>query len=188
MRMGSRRLKRGDCVEIGTDAFIHPQADWLKNVASYKAKKHIRNYLKQLPKQKYILCPHCHPMPGSEIIGFEDADKQVIIHGRNCPEAIRMACEKGNMIVAIDDFEATQENLYPVRMEIIGIDRFHLLQDVLDCIVGEHFLSISRLSSISEDNIVECNIEFSVHSAEEFKKIVACVSLIQGVEEVKSFA
>ncbi|MBO4263954.1 MAG: bifunctional (p)ppGpp synthetase/guanosine-3',5'-bis(diphosphate) 3'-pyrophosphohydrolase, partial [Bacteroidales bacterium] len=61
-------LKRGDCVEIGTDANTHPKAEWMEAVSSYKAKKQIRAYLKRQPKPGHILCPHCHPMPGSEII------------------------------------------------------------------------------------------------------------------------
>lgn len=179
------KLKRGDCVEIGTDDAIRPKEEWLDAVASYKAKKYIRKFLEERPKQEYILCPHCHPLPGSEIIGFEDSDKHIILHSRNCPEAIKMASEKGNSIVAIDDFCPCPDCLYPVRIGITGIDRYHLLQDILDCIVETHHLPISSLSTVTRDNIVTCNIEFSVHSGDEFKEIVALISSVDSVEEVK---
>lgn len=178
-------LKRGDCIEIGTDATIHPLEYWLNDVVSYKAKKHIRNYLKKVPKQKYVLCPHCHPLPGSEIIGFEDSEKHIILHSRNCAEAIRMASENGNSIVAIEDFCPCPDCLYPVRIDITGIDRYHLLQDILDCIVEKHQLPISCLSTVTKDNIVTCNIQFSVHSGDEFKEIVALIKAIDNVEEVR---
>lgn len=179
-------LKRGDCVEIGTEDSIHPKSDWLDAVVSYKAKKHIRSYLNKLPKQKYEFCPHCHPLPGSEIIGFEDSEKRIILHSRNCSEAIRMASEKGNMIVAVEDFEPCPDCLYPVKIDITGIDRYHLLQDILDCIVEKYHLPISSLSTMTRDNIVTCSIEFSVHSADELKEISSLISDIDKVEEVKN--
>lgn len=179
-------LKRGDCVEIGTDENAHPKADWLDSVASYKAKKHIRNYLNKLPKPAHTLCPHCHPMPGSEIIGFEDAEHHVTIHSRNCPEAIRMASEKGNTIVDVKDFVADPAVLYPVSVQIIGIDRYHLLQDILDCIVEQYKLSMSDLTIQTKDDIVSCSIKFAVHSADELNQTIRAIMSIDGVEEVNA--
>ena len=179
-------LKRGDCVEIGTDEAAHPKADWLGAVRTYKANKQIRNYLNRQPMPRHNLCPHCHPMPGSEIIGFEDAEGRVTVHGRNCPVAIRMAAEKGNTIVTVEDFTADPSVLYPFRVEITGIDRYHLLQDILDCIVGQHNLSMSGLSSHTEDDIFTCTIDFGVHSSDELKDTLAGISSIEGIEEVSA--
>ena len=177
-------LKRGDCVEIGTDDSTHPKADWLESAVSYRAKKHIRNYLNKLPKPAHTLCPHCHPMPGSEIIGFEDAEHHVTIHSRNCPEAIRMASEKGNTIVEVKDFVADPSVLYPVKVEILGIDRYHLLQDILDCIVEQHNLSMNGLVSHTKDNIATCTIDFAVHSADELNQTILAIGSFDGIEEV----
>lgn len=177
-------LKRGDCVEIGTDEAAHPKEDWLDSVVSYKAKKQIRLFINRQQKPKYALCPHCHPMPGSEIIGFEDADHHVTIHSRNCSHAIRTASEKGNTIVAVSDFLADPAVLYPIKVEIVGIDRYHLLQDILDCIVGQHKLSMTGLTSQSKDNIAYCVIEFTVHSADELNLALDAIRAIDSVEEV----
>ena len=185
-RLASLRteLKRGDCVEIGTDENARPREDWLDAVTSFRAKKHIRSYLNKLPKPKHTLCPYCHPMPGSEIIGFKDAEGHVTIHSRNCQVAIRTASEKGSTIVAVEDFVADPAVLYPVRVEIVGIDRYHLLQDILDCIVERHKLSMSGLATHTQDDIVTCSIEFSVHSADELKQALSAIRTIEGVEEV----
>lgn len=177
-------LKRGDRVEIGTDENAHPKEEWLEAVTSYKAKKCIKAWLNKQPVPRYTLCPHCHPMPGSEIIGFMDADGKVTIHARHCPDAIRMASEKGNTIVSVDDFVAEEDVLYPVKVEVIGIDRYHLLQDILDCIVGRCHLSMSSLCSKTVDDIVTCDIEFAVHSAVERDETVSAIQYISGIEEV----
>ena len=179
-------LRRGDCVRIGTAPDIQPSADWLNSVVSYKAKKHIRSWIKRQPKPKYTLCPFCRPIPGGEIIGFRDAGGKVTIHARSCPEAIRMASEQGHTIVAVTDFLPDEKTLYPVRIDILGIDRYHLLRDIIDCIVEDHRLSLTGLTSRKEDNIAYCTIDFTVHSVQELNDTIAGISAIDGVEELQA--
>ena len=178
-------LHRGDCVEIGTNPNAHPKEDWLKYVVSFKASKHIRNYLKRQPHPRYQLCPHCHPMPGSEIIGFTDAGGHTIVHTRNCPEAIRTASEKGNAIIAVDDFTPDPSILYPVSIHARGIDRYHIMRDIIDCIAEDHHLSMSSVSCHTADDIFHCDIDFAVHSSDELAATISSIAAIDGVEEVK---
>lgn len=177
-------LKRGDCVEIGTDANVHPVSDWLDATVSFKARRNISGYLEQEPENKYLLCSKCQPMPGGEIIGFRDASGMITIHRRNCPDAIRIASEKGNTIVSVDDFAPMSDRLYPVRIEILGIDRYHLLRDIIDCIVENHHLSMTGLTTQTRDHIASCTIDFSVHSANELQETISAIQSIQGVEEI----
>ncbi|MGN0188378.1 MAG: HD domain-containing protein [Candidatus Cryptobacteroides sp.] len=178
-------LKRADCVEIVTDENVRPKTDWLDVVVSYKAKKNIQAYLNRQPKLKYILCPHCNPMPGSEIIGFSDAQGSITIHSRNCPHAIRMASEKGHTIVAVDDFFPDDSILYPVRIQVVCVDRYHLLSDIIECITEGRKLSMTSLTTYNQDEVVSCDISFSVHSATELSDTIAGISSIKGVEEVR---
>lgn len=179
-------LRRGDCVEIGTNPNAHPKEDWLDSVVSFKASKHIRNYLKRQPHPRYQLCPHCHPLPGNEIIGFEDAGHHIVVHSRNCPEAIRTASEKGNAIVAISDFAPNPSILYPVGITAKGIDRYHIMRDIIDCIAEDHHLSMSSVKCYTVDDIFLCEIDFAVHSSDEFAATIAGIAAIDGVEEVKA--
>ena len=179
-------LHRGDCVRIGTDPEIRPSADWLESVVSFKAKKLIRDWIKCQPEPKYILCPFCHPIPGGEIIGFRDAGGKVSIHTRSCPEAIRMASEQGHAIVAVTDFLPDEKTLYPVRIDILGIDRYHLLRDIIDCIVEDHRLSLTGLTSRKEDNIARCTIDFNVRSIMELNATIEGISAIDGIEEIQA--
>lgn len=182
-------LHRGDSVEIITNADVHPLPDWMNAAITYKAKKQIRNALKaDIRHPDFMRCPHCLPLPESkELIGFHDREGMVVIHQRNCPDAIRCACEQGHSIVAVE-FHATPEDLYPVRLCFTAIDRYHLLQDVMACIVEDLHLSMSSLNSATKDNIVSCTIDFSVHSATEKEAVIAKVSAIQGVEELNTIA
>lgn len=177
------RLHRGDCVEIGTDEDSTPDAGWIRNVCTYRAKKGLRSIIARKPETDFHRCPCCHPLPGDEVIGFKRADGSTILHKRNCPEAIRMASEQGDSIISVN-FEENTGILYPVRIKIRGVDRYHLLSDLVGCISEKLRLSMSRLSTETSDRIAECTIDFSVHSAAELHSVMEMISAIPGVDEV----
>ena len=176
-------LHRGDCVEIGIDENSFPNADWINHVLTYKAMRHLRNYLSSVTNLEYQRCPHCHPLPGDEVIGFKNADESTILHKRNCPTAIRMASQQGDSILAVE-FKENEQFLYPVRIQTRGIDRYHLLSDLIDCITEKLHLSINELATKTIDRIAICTIDFAVHSAGELDTAIQSLSAIKGVDEV----
>lgn len=176
-------LHRGDCVEIGTDEKALPEEEWLKHVLTYKAKRTLRSHFVHKEKMPYVRCSCCHPLPGDEVIGFKDAERGVTLHKRNCPEAIRMASEQGDSIVEVN-FEERDDFLFPVRICIRGIDRHHLLTDVVACITERQNLSISRLNTVTVDRIVEASVDFAVHSVRELDNAIESISGIRNVDEV----
>lgn len=176
-------LHRGDCVEIGTDENSCPDTDWIDHVLTYKAKRHLRSYLSTVSDIEHQRCPNCHPLPGDEVIGFKADDGKVTLHKRNCPTAIRMASQQGDSILAID-FKENEHFLYPVRVQIRGVDRYHLLSDLIDCITEKLYLSINKLATETIDRIAVCSIDFAVHSASELDSAIKSISAIKGVDEV----
>ena len=175
-------LHRGDCVEIGTSDFSVPEKSWLDCVKTYKAKRYLRQFFRNQPILEYIRCNCCHPLPGDEVIGFRDENGGITLHTRNCFTAIRMASRQGDSIVAVN-FESDNRFLYPVRVQIRGIDRYHILSDVVECITDKLKLSIDCLHTETVDRIVECYADFKVHSREELDNIVALIDSIDGVDE-----
>ena len=177
-------LHRGDIVEIVTNPNIHPQEDWKDLVLTYKAKGFLKRYFAMQEKPTFHFCPHCQPIPGEEVIGFKENDGTISVHKRNCPIAIGLASKQGDSIVSVD-YNETREELYPVTIQILAVDRFHLLCDMINCITNELCLSIDSLSTTTTDCIVHCTIRFCVHSFSELQTIISQVSAIDGVEEVK---
>ena len=177
-------LHRGDIVEIVTNPDIHPQSEWTAHVMTYKAKGFLKRYFAKQEKPTFRFCPNCQPIPGEEVIGFKEADGTITVHKRNCPIAIGLASQQGDSIVSVD-YKETPDALYPVAIQILAIDRFHLLSDMINCITNELRLSISSLSTTTTDCIVNCTIRFGVHSFGELQTIISQVSAIDGVEEVK---
>lgn len=176
-------LHRGDCVEIGIDNNSLPDEEWLNHVLTYKAKRMLRSHFANKKRLPYSRCSCCHPLPGDEVIGFKDADGKVILHKRNCPNAIRMASEQGDSIVAVN-FEEQDDFLFPVRICIRAVDRYHLLSDVVACITEQQHLSISRLNTVTVERIVETSVDFAVHSVNELEEAMKSIANIRNIDEV----
>lgn len=177
-------LRRGDCVEIGTNENVSPSPDWLNHVITYKAKSQLHNILNKLPKLPYERCTNCHPLPGDEVIGFCSESGTITLHRRDCKSAIRLASQKGDDIVAVT-FEENPDFLYPAKISITAIDRYHLLSDIMTCITDHLHLSLNYISTECTDQIVNCIMDFSVHSAAELQEVISQISAIEGVDEVK---
>ena len=177
-------LHRGDCVEIGTDENSCPDTDWIDHVLTYKAKRHLRSYLSTVSDIEHQRCPNCHPLPGDEVIGFKADDGAITLHKRNCSTAIRMASQQGDSILAIE-FKENEQFLYPVRVQVSGVDRYHLLSDLIDCITEKLHLSINKLATETIDHIAVCSIDFAVHSANELDSAIKSILTIKGVDEVR---
>ncbi len=176
-------LHRGDCVEIGTDENSRPDADWIDHVLTYKAKRHLRSYLSSVSNIEYKRCPYCHPLPEDEVIGFKGVEGEITLHKRNCPTAIRIASQHGDSIVAVE-FEENDKFLYPVRVQVRSVDRYHLLSDLIECITERLHLSINKLTTETIDRIAISSIDFDVHSAGELDAAIKLISTIKGVDEV----
>ena len=161
-------IHRGDVVEIFTDESIKPKEDWQNVVVTYKAKRFLRSYFVKKEKPKYCHCPHCNPIPGEEVIGFVSPDGTITVHKRSCPRAIELASQQGDSIVSVE-YEQEQNVLYPVSIQILAVDCYHLLSDIINCITNELQLSIDALTTKTTDCIVNCNIFFGVHSFGELR-------------------
>ena len=177
-------LERGDVVQIGSSPQVTPKPDWLDAVSTFKAKSHINNFLNKQRKLQFERCEHCRPLPGDEVIGFKNHDGSISIHRRDCKVAIRLASQHGDDIVAVN-FDEDREFLYPVKIDIVVIDRNHLLVDLIDCITNKLQLSLTHISTRSHDAICYCTMEFLVHSSSELQEVITSISQIDGVDEVK---
>lgn len=177
-------LRRGDVVHVFADDSVHPTADRLESVVTYKAKKAITDYLDSLPRPPFRRCPVCHPIPGEEVIGFREQDGTLSIHKRDCPAVIRLASQFGDDIESVDF--VPDGTLYPVTVTVKAVDRYHLFLDLVDSISNKLNLCIDSYNSSTIDSIVTIDISFGVHSYTELQKIVSHISGIKDVDEVRA--
>ena len=177
------KLHRGDCVEIGINYDSEPKEDWYDCVMTYKAKRFLKSYFGHKTKPAFHRCKFCNPLPGDELIGFKGEDGSISIHKRDCRLAISRASKDGDSIISIN-FEEDEKTLYPVNIEVLAINRYHLLSDLIECITNTLKLPIADLKTMSEDNIATCTISFYVRSAKEFQQAIASINAIDNVDQV----
>lgn len=176
-------LHRGDCVEIGTVEEVVAKADWIEQTCTYRAKRALRN-IKNDDEDNIYRCPHCNPLPGGETIGFRNPDNTITIHKRSCSELIVEASKYGDSIVEYN-FRERANRTYPVSITITAVDRYHLLMDIIICITHTLNLSIDSLNTITDDEIVTCQVTFLTHSVNEVVRCMSELYAIDGVDEVK---
>ena len=109
----------------------------------------------------------------------------ISLHRRNCPEAIRIASGQGSTIVSVNDFEPNEAIVYPVTIQVTAMDRYHLLRDIIHCVVEDYKVSIKSLTTTKIDEIFTCELELEVHSVTELNKLAVALDSIAGVEEVR---
>ncbi len=181
-------LHRGDRVRIGTDEDSYPRQEWLDFVKTYKANFCIRQYLHAMQLERipnpYVLCPKCNPLPGDEIVGFREPNGKVFVHKCNCPKSISLSAQQGDVIEHVD-LSVMGHQHYPVSLVIKGVDRDRFLQDLIEEISGKLNLSIKRIESDTQDEIVNCRLDLYVHSVEELTKVEEDLKQIRGIHEVK---
>ena len=175
-------LQRGDRVAIERRKGAELQPEWRNHVMTYKAKKELRDFFASKKQIPFKRCPICHPLPGDEVIGFK-SEGGITIHKRNCETAIRIASQQGDSIVAVR-FEEDPEFLFPVRISIRGVDRYHLLSDLIECITEKQHLEMYQISTKMVDNIVTSIIDFKVHSVRELEEAVRSIEAIPSIDEV----
>jgi len=76
---------------------------------------------------KFSRC--CNPLPGDEIVGFVTRGRGVSVHTANCPNLPSLMRERERLIEVTWGNQTAAD--YPVRVEVVGMDRPGLLQDVI---------------------------------------------------------
>lgn len=182
------KLQHGDRVRIGSDTACHPKEGWLDHVVSYKAIQYIKQYLRREKAKvgdngtEYILCPNCEPLPGDEVIGFRHNDNTITIHKCNCPTAISVAAQQGDIIENVS--LPASNKVYPVTVFIKAVNRDGFLLDLIVEISQKNLLSIESIKSTTEDEIIDCTIVFYVHSINELKDVEDDIRGMKNIYEV----
>ena len=176
-------LNQGDCVEIGTAETIMAEPSWLDCTSTYKAKSALRA-LHTHKESEYLRCPICNPIPGGETIGFKLDNGKIMIHRRSCPEAIALSSKRGDTIVAVEFKEHTDVH-YLVSVIIKGVDRYHLLMDIVETITCHLNCNIGEIHTNVVDHIAEVTISFYVHGVKELVAATKAIYSVKGVDEVR---
>lgn len=125
----------------------------------------------------------CNPLPGDKVIGFK-CDGKIIVHTKNCDEAIKRAARDGGSIIHVEwNSEKLMSQL--TFLELRGLDRIGILLDISQVLTTQNDINIRNLSIASHDGIFEGNIAIYVSSISDLNQIIERLKAIKSVEYVK---
>jgi len=135
-------------------------------------------------QNKFIAASCCNPIPGDEILGFIREDGRLEIHKRSCNEALNIKSRFGNRIISCN-WAGHKSIFFPVTIEIKGIDRMGILNDITRVITNDLSINMKKLALDSAGGIFSGKIEVIIHDLDEINQLSNYLRKIKGVESVK---
>ena len=210
----SQVLHQGDQVEIITAENAHPQMNWLEFLRIQDARRKVLEYIKEheprsveraaalldalsnstlgkpaerivvVDDTKYISAPCCNPIPGDPVIGVKCPDGSIIVHKKSCSCLETLGSTQGDKLVAVNwDIKSSQGD-FPVKINIKGLDRVGLLNDLTQLISLSLGINMRKLALGSEHGVFEGYIELLVKDRATLETLIGKISQIKGIQSV----
>mgnify|MGYP000841100332 FL=1 len=143
------------------------------------------------PDEVYILLPNatppnyrlgkcCSPIPGDDVIGFISVDGAVVVHKADCEEAMKLKTTYGTRIVQTR-WEGKSDN-FDVTIEIDGIDRIGLLQDMLQIISDKMKINIRNMKYNTRQEVFNCVMDLRVDTVDTVQAVLRDLKKTKGVK------
>lgn len=132
-------------------------------------------------RANYKLADCCNPIPGDDVMGFIDDDGRLVVHALNCPRAQVLKAGYGSRIVATR-WEAVSGK-FPVHIHIEGIDRFGILQELIQMISTHMAIDIRKLNIEASAEVFACDLWVRVADVSIVSNLCEKVLTINGVKQ-----
>jgi len=132
----------------------------------------------------YVIATCCNPIPGDAVVGFKSPDGTVTVHKKTCPIANNLASKYGNLLVVPDWDGISGNDAFPVRIQIKGVDRIGLVNDITRHIALDMNVNMRKLYLAAEDGLFDGYVEVLVHEKSEIDRMLGRLKSIEGVESV----
>ncbi len=132
---------------------------------------------------RYVMCPHCRPIPGDQVLGYLDEQNRVVIHKRKCPIADQLKTSHGNHILAAT-WDTHKLFDFSTTIHIAGIDRVGIIKSLAEVITQQLNVNVHRLTIAADNGIFQGDIDLSVHDTEDVEIIIRNLKKIDGIEDV----
>ena len=133
---------------------------------------------------RYVMCPECHPIPGDEVLGYQESEDRIVIHKRSCQVANRLKASYGNRIWAAN-WETHKKLLFQATIQIDGIDRIGVLHEITGVLSEQLNVNIPQLLIETHDGIFKGEIKLEVHDAEDVQSICKKLKKLEGIDSVR---
>lgn len=153
--------------------------------ATGKINKKAPFILKEDPEElNYTLAKCCNPIPGDDVVGYIADEEHIIIHKRNCPEAMKIMSQQGDNIIAAE-WTKFKRLSYLCRIKLSGFDRVGVVNEITTIISKQSNINMRTVHFDSHDGIFEGDLYLYIHSVQDLNDLIARLMKIKGMDLVE---
>lgn len=130
-------------------------------------------------KSNYRIADCCNPIPGDTVIGFINDKNEVVVHKMDCEEATRLKSSFGGRIVQAH--WETKAKKFLVTLNLEGIDRQGILQEIIYLISTNLSLNMRRLNISADEGVFHAELEAQVDDTDIVTKLCKRLKKVKGV-------
>ena len=131
----------------------------------------------------YTIAQCCRPIPGDDVLGIvAPNERTVIVHKQECAEAMKIKSTYGSRIVSTM-WQTDETQSFPVTIEIRGIDRKGMLNDITQLITGQLNINMQSLNIEANQGVFVGKINIFAHDARIVKQLCTMLKKIEGLQK-----
>ncbi|MBV5315691.1 MAG: bifunctional (p)ppGpp synthetase/guanosine-3',5'-bis(diphosphate) 3'-pyrophosphohydrolase [Prolixibacteraceae bacterium] len=141
--------------------------------------------LKEDPEEaNYSLAKCCNPIPGDDVVGYISGDEHIIIHKRNCSEALKIMSQQGDNIITAE-WTKFKKLSYLSRIRLSGFDRVGIVNEITTIISKQHNINMRTVHFDTHDGIFEGDLYLYIHSVQDLSELISRLMKIKGIDMVE---
>ncbi|MDI3257487.1 MAG: bifunctional (p)ppGpp synthetase/guanosine-3',5'-bis(diphosphate) 3'-pyrophosphohydrolase [Kyrpidia sp.] len=125
----------------------------------------------------------CNPVPGDEIVGYVTRGRGVSVHRSTCPNLRQLSQSEGRLIEVA--WESSPEISYNVEVEVTGLDRCGLINDVMNA-VAETKTDITAVNGRTDQRkmaIIHMNL--NIRNVDHLHTVIERIKRIRDIYTVR---
>lgn len=134
-------------------------------------------------KLNYTFAKCCSPIPGDKVFGFVTIKEGIKIHKYDCPNALGMQSQYAYRILPAKWIDSSQQ-AYKVKINISGIDRVGLTNDVTRIISNNLQINIQNMNIAANQGIFQGKLTVEVKNNEQLNKLINQLGKLDGIDKV----
>ncbi|CAB3393467.1 MULTISPECIES: RelA/SpoT family protein [Kyrpidia] len=125
----------------------------------------------------------CNPVPGDEIVGYVTRGRGVSVHRANCPNLKQLSQSEGRMIDV--SWESSPEISYNVEIEVTGLDRCGLINDVMNA-VAETKTDITAVNGRADQHkMAIIHLSLNIRNVDHLHTVIERIKRIRDIYTVR---
>ena len=125
----------------------------------------------------------CSPLPGDRVLGYITRGRGVTIHRADCPN-IQFLRAQSERLVEVE-WDAAQDGVYQVEIEVEALDRVGLLKDILAAVTETRTNVVSVNARVRKDKVGIVNIVVDIRNVTQLTAVMQRIGQLPEVHSVE---